>query len=105
MKVEIMDRALWLRHVEDAIKRIEDYRAELNAMYEKEWAERYDRRGWLRYVIGPWERTPPQDTWNTHYPSRYAWKTLHDLRTIKSALQTKGTNAVYLTGEEIRAIL
>jgi hypothetical protein len=59
--VKIDNRAAWVIAVKKRIKFIEDYRKNHDDAYEKIWAEKYHRRPWIRWLIGPSTEKPYED--------------------------------------------
>lgn len=111
MRVEITDRALWIERVKAALQHIDDRRAQADARYEAEWAARYNSRGPVRrFFCGPSSEKPTKNGWDDlgvgwgYYPSIYAWGDKDKLNRVLHALQSDGTGAIYITGDELRAI-
>jgi hypothetical protein len=88
MKIQIVDRELWLLKVNVVIQEILTERLEMDIEYlALPWYKRFFCRSSLEY------------------PSIYAYETMYYLKSIKYALETMGTGVVYINEEELRAIL
>jgi len=86
MKIQITDRELWLTKISQELRKIYDERDRRNAEYLA-----------LPWYIGIFR--------NNEWPSDYASYDIWQLENLQEALLSKGTGDIWITYDELRAVL
>jgi hypothetical protein len=107
MKIELLEKPIWIERIEASIKFILDYRAKKDKDMEDKAAAYYDSRSPLRrWFFGPSTRTPDKRdlyvSWR--YPCMSGWKRLERLRRMQNVLNDPLVGVVYLDDNDIDSI-
>lgn len=103
MKIEIVDREIWLDKIKTAVDNIIEYRKNADERYVNYWR----KKTFLGFKLNRENKMPPHtDLLFGHddYPSTVGWRSLRVLTDFGNALLTKGTGGVYVGKEEMESL-
>lgn len=106
MKIEIVDRELWLRKIDIALGKIIGKRVEEDAKFIS-WYQKKHSVSWFGLIRKkPEDVLPPVAYWEIGrmYPSTRYHADETRLLDMKRALLSEGTNRVYITEHDLNAL-